>query len=415
MNAQMSEDGYDISTESHEVELAKDSESNVAQELEITTTKNTWIQTAVLILADDIGLGITTLPYAMKELGWGWGILFHFIIAGSTFYTGLLFADWNMHYDEMLRHVMPWFPSKVFLGIGYMFTMISYLMTTAFIIQRILFGIQVCFYQATLIAGTIMFGFSQFQTFHSTLPMMVIGILLVFVFVGIVFYKPDLSDESDKGLQGVLNIFLAHNMILYAFTGHLMFPEFKMDMINQRKWPNALSLAMGLQLIMYLFVACLGYYILGNAADGNLVHHLPKGKTLTIVACVAMLIHLIVPYIIRMQVITRYVYNYDTNWPCTLWLIISFGFICLHILIINLVPFLDIPLTLSPVVFSFPVAIIIPIAIHWVRNDLDTSAKVFTVLIVIYATIFAFGGFGASFVQLKTHYEFVDIFTCRHV
>merc|ERR1719483_201671 len=153
--------------------------------------------------------------------------------------------------------------------------------------------------------------------------------------------------------------------------------------------------------------------ILGEAADENLVHHLPKGKTLTIIACAAMLIHLIVPYIIRMQVITKYMCTYDTIYPRTLWFAITFGFICLHILIINLVPFLDIPLTLSPVFFSFPVAIIIPIVFHWLRNDLQTSAKVLAILTTLYATVFAVTGFGASFMQLKTHYEFVDVFTCR--
>ena len=59
----MSDDGYDISTESKESESANDIDSNLSvlsHQFEITAEKNTWIQTAILILADDVGLGITT-------------------------------------------------------------------------------------------------------------------------------------------------------------------------------------------------------------------------------------------------------------------------------------------------------------------------------------------------------------------
>ena len=146
----------------------------------------------------------------------------------------------------------------------------------------------------------------------------------------------------------------------------------------------------------------------------DLLKHLPNGEVLSIVASAAMLIHLIVPFILRMQVLTKYINPYAENHRGS-WFATTGAIICFVLTVINFIPFIDVLLEFIPCLFNFPIAIILPIVFYTMQNDLPVSIKLFLFLVFIYAIIFATCGLFRTFFQLKKHYEKVDIFSCREL
>jgi amino acid permease len=79
------------------------------------------------------------------------------------------------------------------------------------------------------------------------------------------------TDLSFSSMSGALT------NILYAFAGHWLYFELIAVMRVPEHFPRVFVVNAPLQLLLYLLVACTGYYYQGQVAEGYFLDNLPQG------------------------------------------------------------------------------------------------------------------------------------------
>ena len=119
---------------------------------------------------------------------------------------------------------------------------------------------------------------------------------------------------------------------------------------------------------------------------------------------------MIIPIIIRMQVITRFV-KHDAN-ACER-AGITIGLSALFILCVNAIPFIDIMIEINAILNDIVFTLIFPIGVYWATRQTTTSEKVGFVILLGYAGIAMNMGFVALYFELFSYYKLINPFTCR--
>ena len=72
-------------------------------------------------------------------------------------------------------------------------------------------------------------------------------------------------------------VFNGATNLVYAYAGMWMYFEIMAEMAEPADFPKAFLISGPIMVSLYLLVACVGYYYLGEDASGSLVENLPTG------------------------------------------------------------------------------------------------------------------------------------------
>merc|ERR1719473_211015 len=182
-------------------------------------------------------------------------------------------------------------------------------------------------------------------------------------------------------------------------------PEFPLRMKNREEWPKAIGLAYGAQTMLYLTFGIAGYILIGPQADVWILGHLRNGQTWTRIALILMLLHTMIPIIMRTQILLGLVKEDAT---CLEWFGISFGISLLFLLLINTAPFLDVIIELIVAIEVLTFGIIFPCLIYWLRSEsMRTGIKVLLTILILYAVLMQITGITAIAMKLAQYYEYI--------
>ena len=96
--------------------------------------------------------------------------------------------------------------------------------------------------------------------------------------------------------------------ILYAFAGHWLYFELIAVMRVPARFPKVFIVNAPIQLLLYLVVACTGYYYQGQVAQGYFLDNLPKGELYRF-ASILLYAHVVVVYLLKSVVLARFFHS----------------------------------------------------------------------------------------------------------
>jgi len=172
----------------------------------------------------------------------------------------------------------------------------------------------------TLLGATVLLPFCQVRTLNDTrlLLWVNIGALIVSVCVSLGYLisgeplalagraePPAAVAPSMSWSTGTAGL----SKIVFAYVGALMYPEIIVEMVEPADFPKALYAGAPFQLGSFLLVGCVGYGYLGSSAEGLLIEAIPVGTPCSIVAALSLFVHLLITYLIKGTVLTRWIYR----------------------------------------------------------------------------------------------------------
>merc|ERR1712216_358842 len=145
-----------------------------------------------------------------------------------------------------------------------------------------------------------------------------------------------------------------------------------------------------IQFVLYMSVACFGYYYQGEDAQGYLLDNLPSG-TIHGVASVLLFCHVAVAYLLKTIPLARCLHEYlfsadDVDalglWPHLRACGCSFIILCLGYVVTNIVPFFNSFVGLIGALLSAPIAFALPVLLYIraVSADYERSSQLATIV-----------------------------------
>lgn len=105
-----------------------------------------------------------------------------------------------------------------------------------------------------------------------------------------------------------LDMFGAMTNILYAYAGHWLYFELMAEMTTPDDFPRVFIVNAPFQVLLYLVVACTGYYYQGNKANGYFLDNLPNGTAYRC-ASALLFLHVTIAFLIKNVVLARFLHG----------------------------------------------------------------------------------------------------------
>ncbi|CAL5192118.1 unnamed protein product [Lathyrus oleraceus] len=242
------------------------------------------------------GIGLMTIPYAVKEGGW-LSLLILLLFAVACFYTGIL----------MMRCLQSCPDLKTYPDIGQAAFGVAGRLGIAIILYLELFGS--CVEYITLVSDNLASLFpntamnlagtelSTHQVFGITAALLVLPTvwlrdlsLLSYISAGGIFAttlvalclfwagavnRIGFSNPRTKFLD-IENISVSIGLFGYGFAGHAVFPNVYSSMKDQSKFPLVLYISVVFSLVMYFSVGVVGYLLFGDKVESQFTLNMPK-------------------------------------------------------------------------------------------------------------------------------------------
>ncbi|KAL0450546.1 UNVERIFIED_CONTAM: Amino acid transporter AVT1I [Sesamum latifolium] len=215
------------------------------------------------------GVGILSIPYALSSGGWMSLILF-FLIAGCTFYTGLLIQR-CMDMDPNIRSY-PDIGEQAFGAKGRAFVSLA---------------MNVELY---LVATDNMSILSYISAS---------GVIASFVLIGSILWASTLDGIGFHEKGTLLNwkgMPTAVSLYAFCYCAHPVFPTLYTSMRNQKKFSKVLLVCFLVCTTSYASMAILGYMMFGSKLQSQITLNLPTDKTSSKVAIYTTLVNPLAKY-----------------------------------------------------------------------------------------------------------------------
>jgi amino acid permease len=280
----------------------------------------TWQATSALIIADIVGTGILTLPYAFAQLGWTAGLVVLLLCWPLNFFTGF-----------QLNKVHLAFPGSITLGdaacqlggrlgglLGYasLYFYLLLLLGDYFIVlskamQGMLWDWTLCRPEAGLLAAALLIPSNQFRTLHALSALSIFSFATIVAVCGI--YMVDIIAQSPgepcvgaevESATGVLALAKVLSKFVFAFSGQKIFLEMQAEMATPEHFIRSMNLAFPLLVLAYGTLASVSLSRCGAHTPSYILDSLGMNWSRTL-ANALLFAHMTVSYTIAQQVLAR--------------------------------------------------------------------------------------------------------------
>ncbi|KAI9931136.1 hypothetical protein MW887_010793 [Aspergillus wentii] len=236
----------------------------------------TWWQCGLLMIAENVSLGVLSLPAAVAALGLAPAIILIIGLGVIATYTGYVLGQFKWRFPQVCNmadagQVLMGQAGREILGIGqllfFIFIMGSHLLTFSVALNTltnhgtcsIVFGVVglviafACSLPRTL-ANISWFSMISFASIISAVFITIIGVGIERPNTGVVEAAVDTSLES--AFSAVLNI-------IFSYAGHVAFFSFMAELRDPRDYPKALCMMQAVEMVLYIVAGVVLYYYAG--------------------------------------------------------------------------------------------------------------------------------------------------------
>ncbi|KAL2240418.1 vacuolar amino acid transporter 1 [Sesamum indicum] len=326
------------------------------------------------------GVGILSIPYALSSGGWMCLILF-FLIAGCTFYTGLLIQR-CMDMDPNIRSY-PDIGERAFGAKGRAFVSIAmnvelYLVATGFLILE---GdnLHTLFPNLEYEVGGLVIGGRQSFIFMVGLIMLpsvwvdnmsilsyisASGVIASFVLLGSILWAGTLDGIGFHEKGTLLNwkgMPTAVSLYAFCYCAHPVFPTLYTSMRNQKKFSKVLLVCFVVCTTSYASMAILGYMMFGSRVESQITLNLPTDKISSKVAIYTTLVNPLAKYALMVTpIITSLETRFRSHRNKGISLLIRTCLVLSTIIVALAIPFFGYLMSLVGAFLSVTASIILP-------------------------------------------------------
>nr|GEW87780.1 amino acid transporter AVT1I-like [Tanacetum cinerariifolium] len=271
-----------------------------------------------------LGIGILSVPYALATGGW-FSLILLFVIASTTFYTGLLIQR-CMDADPTIRSY-PDIGDRAFGKTGRTIVSITmnielYLVATGFLILEgdnlnnlfpdmvfDIYGYHIGAKSGFIVLVAIVILPTSWLNSMSILSYIsASGVLASLIIIGSILWAGafDGIGFQEKGTLVSWNgIPSAISLYAFCYGAHPVFPTLYTSMRNQRQFSKVLLLCFAFCTITYSLMAVVGYLMFGSRVDSQITLNLPTDNISSRVAICTTLVTPITKYALMLTPIVN--------------------------------------------------------------------------------------------------------------
>lgn len=275
-----------------------------------------YLRTSLFLVITTVGAGILALPRAMADSGW-MGIIMIILFGVSVAFTvNKLGQSWVILEERWPKFRLPVrqpymeIAEKAFGPIGrricfgcVIFTLIGNGVTFIILISDMMNSIvpELSLCQWLLVTIAVLWPASFFSTpkdfwLASAMAVFATAMTVIVILIQLGLDIP-LNKYPKYPNPTVTSFSLGFSGILFAFGGVSSFPTLQNDMQDRRNWGKAVLICLICVLTLYLPVAIMGYTVIGDAVDSNVLLDLSEGVMVTL-AITLNIVNLLVTYLI---------------------------------------------------------------------------------------------------------------------
>jgi len=351
--------------------------------------ENSWQATALLILMDDLGTGLLTIPYAFSRVGiipgfvitilsgvaswWTAILLCHVIIEFPDAFTmGALAEKLCGYYTTQFVHATIY--GSIFLFITY------YLLICAKAFQDITW---MCVYSAAIWCALFTFPFAQLRTLGSivsklgVLSFLMVNLTVLICLVGAEGYSPYESTRIFS-MDNLRDFLEATTAILLSYSGKNIYTEIIYEMENPRDSPKAMHLAYTVMILLYSAIGYIGYSIAGEYVPAYFLDAI-SSSSLREAASFVLLMHVLFIIVLNIQIVARATHSKvdsssvdalhvsdDKYWRAVVvYLLITLFFFILAFIVMNTIPYFTDLIELISALLVTLTNFMIPMYLYW--------------------------------------------------
>ncbi|KAF7885093.1 hypothetical protein EAF00_010911 [Botryotinia globosa] len=390
----------------------------------------TWWQGAIVMIAENISLGILSLPAVLAKVGLIGGLISILALGVFTTYSGYILWQFKMRYPQVTTYVdiggilMGTWGREIF-GAAYViyciFCMASHLLTFT-IAMNVLTNHATC----TIIWGVVGLAVFSFLSLNRTLKnvsflsivsftSILSAVVLTMIALG-VSPKADAADMKGTYSPSFPIAFNSISNVVFAYGGHVAWVSFIAELRDPKDFPKSLVLLQTVDISLYFVAALVIYRYAGEdvaspALNSNspLVRKIAWGIALpTIVIAGVIFAHVTVKYIyIRLFSGTKHLNSRGLIATGT-WVALAFGTWTVAWIIAESIPvFSDLLGFISALFaswFSYGLPGICWFYINWgscMRGSKQIFLSFVNIVLIILACIMCFAGLYASGYSMK--------------
>lgn len=354
----------------------------------------TWIGTSWLMLTDIVGTSVLTFAGVAAELGWVFTIALIVLMCPVAVYTGLLMSRTRQllsktrgiepsSMGECARHTLGGDRAAqivyliVYVISGFLGNA-SYLLTLGQSFRGAFFDWKgLCDWTSVLISCLCVLPIVIcVRRLSDSIVLCFINLFLIMAVLGIVIVKlisdgrgPEVETFMFAEGLSVLTVFTAMTNILFAYTGHIFYFEFMVEMKEPDHFPRVFFINAPLQMVMYLTVAVIGYYYSGSEAEGFFLDNLPDGPAYRW-ASGLLFVHVVIAFLIKNTILARFLHGMvsparveEASWRARgEYVACGISLLVLGFFVSNAIPFFEDFLGLVGGFFAGPTCFFLPMA-----------------------------------------------------
>jgi vesicular inhibitory amino acid transporter len=280
--------------------------------------RNDSVKTSALILADSVGTGVLSLPRALAQLGWSYGLLSLGISAPAFWFAGYLVMHGHLHVPGSRTYgdiggALIGAAGRVHgyllvYTLAFMATA-GYILTIANSIQQIFYESHLCVPEASLAALCLLLPGLQIRSLHHLAAQSVASFLVLLVVIAVcLFFLLSDGARCDGGELATLDFWGAFSSVgsfIWAYAGVSYYPEILSEMRQPEDFARKpLMAAISVMTGLYALVSVLTFGRCGADTPDSIVLVIPKGPWLRFSSAL-MIYHLCITYLLNSIVLTR--------------------------------------------------------------------------------------------------------------
>mmetsp|Transcript_19225 Transcript_19225/g.31553 ORF Transcript_19225/g.31553 Transcript_19225/m.31553 type:complete len:464 (+) Transcript_19225:292-1683(+) len=328
----------------------------------------TVLSTALLQIADVVGVGFLTLPTAVSKLGWIPGMTLLVLLCPVNIYAGILISNARnlvpgaRNYVEMARNTTGsrGFTSSVAcLYYSYMvLTLASYLLAISKVLSMVFWEVDLCRPTWGMISILCLLPLVQMRRLNASKSllwgnsaMITVSVLLALVYMYLHMGEQNVKTELFASKLTWIDTCGAISSFTFAYLGVYIFLEMIEEMKEPKRFPETFLISGPTQLALYVSVAGVGYAYLGAGAHMMVVDAIPQDSLLHRISTLCLFFYLLVAYLVKSIILTRavmtWIFNKRGSKKRSLgkirlyWFVISLLIALLNFVLANAIPVFD--------------------------------------------------------------------------
>ena len=337
------------------------------------SARTPWYGTSMILLAEVLGTGVLSLPYAAVTLGFASSVAFLIVFAFAANYCSLLLS----HVRQQCPHVRSYADAATELvGVKFgKFTMGCMILN--WVALAIYFVVAAsdalgtvsgtassgwlsCKIDRTVISALVFALVVQVRDYHAiskylSVPSFIAIIVAIVVTLVTVIIDDERSGEEFASTTTVgpapgtdaFDFISAMSSIVFAYQGQSIFLELMAEMKQSSQFPRACNVAYMIMLLAYVTTTVLAYGSQGSETPGFLPNMLESGSPAAKFVGLLTFFHIVVAYVVTVQPVHVWFHSsfrsstlYKGDFSGTRdWLIITVSFTAFAWVVANLIPF----------------------------------------------------------------------------